>query len=199
MPASSRRRSAPAADAAGARGSSARAHVVVLRAVNVGGHGVLKTSEIPGRVPEWTVTTIGAAGTFAVLGAGSAADVRRRFAEATGLTSGVIVRTAAEFRELWTQRPTAWSGGAPEERRYVSFLAENPTKSPRIPHSVPSEPGWQVRLDAVVGLNVLSSGYRRSSSRVFYPNEVVEREFGVPATTRGWETLEKVASRLPSE
>jgi hypothetical protein len=27
----------------------------------------------------------------------------------------------------------------------------------------------------------------------------VEREFGVPATTRGWETLEKVASRLPSE
>jgi uncharacterized protein (DUF1697 family) len=198
MPPSSRRRSAPVGGATEDETTPARAYVVVLRAVNVGGHGVLKTSEIPGRLPEWTVSAVGAAGTFAVQGARSEADVRRRFAEETGRASGVIVRDAAEFRKLWTERPPAWSGGVPEERRYVSFLAETPTKSPRLPHSAPSEPGWEVRLDAVVGLNVLSSGYRRSTSRVFYPNEVVEREFGVPATTRGWETLEKVASRLPS-
>ncbi len=42
------------------------------------------------------------------------------------------------------------------------------------------------------------SVWRRIDARLLYPNEVVERELGVPATTRSWETIGKIRDILRS-
>jgi uncharacterized protein (DUF1697 family) len=172
--------------------------LVVLRAVNVGGHGAVRTSELPARFPDWSVTNIGAAGTFVVAGARSPQEVRTRFVDAIGFPTDVIVREAKEFRRLWTGRPSSWSAGDAAERRFVTFLRAAPTRAVPLPHSVPSADAWEVRLDALVGNDVLSSHLPRGDRRAFYANEVVERAYGIPGTTRGWETLERVAARLPA-
>lgn len=51
--------------------------------------------------------------------------------------------------------------------------------------------GWEVKRVAVKDRFVLRR-WRALRKSGLYPNEVVEREFGVPATTRTWGTIEKI-------
>jgi hypothetical protein len=57
---------------------------------------------------------------------------------------------------------------------------------------------WQVGLLAVQGRFVVSV-LRRVGKTFLYPNEVVERHFGVPATTRSWKTVLKICSALEED
>jgi hypothetical protein len=49
-----------------------------------------------------------------------------------------------------------------------------------------------VRLDRIEGRFALGLWQRRPGGFVF-PNQVVEKAVGVPATTRWWETIKRVA------
>jgi hypothetical protein len=73
-----------------------------------------------------------------------------------------------------------------------------PVSTPRLPLKKPEGRNWQVRLSAIVGGGrfVLSEWRRTDSPRLLYPNEVVEREFRVPATTRAWDTIQKLKTAL---
>jgi hypothetical protein len=42
----------------------------------------------------------------------------------------------------------------------------------------------------------VTSLWRRREGRFIYPNEVVEKLFGVPATTRGWSTIGAIRKAL---
>ena len=170
--------------------------VVLLRAVNVGGHGNLKVAELARRLAPLEVTNVGAAGTFAVGSDAEPDAVREAFGKEIGLPTNVIVRSSEEFARLWTQRPPAWSSEAPGEKRFVTFLADPPIRTPALPHALPDAARWELRVDARVGADVLSSWRLVGDRRNYYANEVVEKLFGVPSTTRGWDTLEKVRALL---
>jgi hypothetical protein len=72
----------------------------------------------------------------------------------------------------------------------VTVLAAKPKSVPKLPAEVPASAGsWQVRVTDARGPFV-TSVWRRRDGRLIYPNEVVEKLFGVPATTRGWSTIE---------
>ena len=173
--------------------------VVLLRAVNVGGHGTLKVAELAKRLARLDVTNVGAAGTFAVRSAADPETVRAAFGKEIGLPTNVIVRSAMEFARLWTNRPSVWDSAGPGEKRFVTFLAQPPARTPVLPHALPDAPDWELRLDAVVGTDVLSSWRPVGERRNYYANEVVEKKFGVPGTTRGWETLEKLRALLEAK
>jgi uncharacterized protein (DUF1697 family) len=175
---------------------AAGAAVVVLRAVNVGGHGTVRTKEIPAKLSGLTAVNIGAAGTFVVRDAPSPPRLRKAFRAALGFDTDVIVRSGPEVLALRNATPESWSGDDADVRRYVTFLAADPVRRPRLPLALPDEATWEVRLDDEVGSDVRSSSRRRGDRRLLYPNEAVEREYGVPSTTRGWETLERIWNLL---
>src|SRR5262249_36163704 len=96
-----------------------------------------------------------------------------------------------------------WGGGddwgmepAPAEaRRYVSVMARRPAKLPPLPLCQPAGDEWQVKVIGITGKFALSFN-RRMGRKLVYPNEVVEKKLGVPATTRNWDTIEAVCEVL---
>lgn len=80
----------------------------------------------------------------------------------------------------------------PSLGRFVSVLQKTPRAKPPLPLAVPAGPKWEVRVIAVSGPFVIS--VRRSGDT--YSNAVVEKHFDQPATTRNWNTIEKVCKAL---
>ena len=72
--------------------------------------------------------------------------------------------------------------------RFVTILAKRPRTLPPFPINQPAGDDWQVKVIGVSGRFVLSL-YRRLGRRLLYPNEVVEKNLGVSATTRNWNTI----------
>ena len=159
------------------------AHVVLLRGANVGGHNRFRPTELLKKLTDLDVTSHGAAGTFVVRAKIGAAALRERFRRALPFECEIIVVPARAFARM---SPTA--GGKP----FVTVLARRPRPAP-LPMHAPSRKEWQTRIDRVEGRIVLSV-WRPRGRRLIYPNEVVEKAFGVPATTRTWNTIAEALS-----
>lgn len=144
---------------------------------------------------DFGVESIGAAGTFIVGSKASPSKVHSELLRRLSFSPELMIRPAAEVVALVRANP--FGGGPPPKdvKRYASVLAKAPGKRPPVPLERPAAGPWKVRVVKASGPFVLSL-YRRIDDRVLYPNEVVEKEFAVAATTRGWETLEKVVARL---
>jgi len=63
---------------------------------------------------------------------------------------------------------------------------------------LPAGKAWSVRFDRVQGVFALGLSQRRPEGFLF-PNQVVERAVGVPATTRRWETFERIGTYIELE
>jgi uncharacterized protein (DUF1697 family) len=60
---------------------------------------------------------------------------------------------------------------------------------------VPTKENWEVKIVQIEGMLALSL-WRRLRENPLYPNQVIEKNFGVATTTRSWNTIEKVAKIL---
>jgi uncharacterized protein (DUF1697 family) len=166
---------------------------VFLRAANVGGHNVFKPAEVAkalGR--DFHVKNIGAAGTFAVRGAKTEAALRKKIVSLLEIDAEVLIVPASELLALVASSPFPKKLGK-DEKRYASVLAKMPSTS-SLPIERPAG-SWEIRVFALVGPVALTIRRAVKGGRL-YPNEVVEKALGVAATTRGWETIEKVARAL---
>jgi hypothetical protein len=75
----------------------------------------------------------------------------------------------------------------------VAVLDRKPLRPPELPVFAPGRNAWSVRLDRVDGRFALGLWQRRRGGFVF-PNQVAEKALGVAATTRWWETIERVVA-----
>jgi hypothetical protein len=73
-------------------------------------------------------------------------------------------------------------------------MQKTPATCPRLPIEQPPGPKWEVRVVAVIGCFALSV---RKLGKT-YPNPVVEKQFGLPATTRNWNTIEAIGKHCRS-
>lgn len=175
-----------------ARAALRVAFVVFLRGVNVGGAKSFKPSRLAAELADLGVTNVGAAGTFVVRGGASAAGVAKRFREAMPVEADVIAVPGAQVADLVRRDPL--KGRPADEAPHVSVMASAP-KTPRaLPLDHPAGAAWEVRVVAVEGPFALS--VRRVGGGKSYPNEVVEKAFGVRATTRSWSTMATLAKKL---
>ena len=168
--------------------------VVFLRGVNVGRNKRFQPAALARSLP-FDAVNVGAAGTFVV---------RKPVAQAT-LQSEVLARLPFEAEVMICRgsdlvamaREEAFAEGAipGDAQRFVSVLAKRPRTVPPLPIVRPPGDGWQVRVVAVSGPFVLSY-WRHLGDRVLYPNEVVEKTFGAPTTTRNWNTIRKLCEVL---
>jgi uncharacterized protein (DUF1697 family) len=169
------------------------AHVVFLRAANVGGRNVFRPARLARDLAHLDVVNVGAAGTFAVRGKASAATVRRENLERLPFEPTLVVLPAREVLDLVYRSPFAGARLSRDRRGWVAVLHRRPRGPVELPVVRPATRAWSVRLDHVEGRFALGLWQRRPGGFVF-PNQVVEAALGVPATTRWWETVEKVAA-----
>ncbi|HXX93095.1 MAG TPA: DUF1697 domain-containing protein [Planctomycetota bacterium] len=169
--------------------------IVFLRGANVGGHRTFRPSLLAEQLDRHDVRNVGAAGTFVVRGAHRPGTLAAEFQKRLPFETTVQVCPAREFLELVRRNPF---GGAPArrgERRSVSIMDSSPRTPSGLPLRVPGGSRWQVQLVAVRGRFALCI-WRRLGRALLYPNEVVEKHFGVRATTRGWDTVLKIRDLL---
>ena len=80
--------------------------------------------------------------------------------------------------------------------RFVSVLAIRLRALPPLPLSLPSDDDWLLKIIAIQDQFVLGL-YRRQMKAISYLGKI-EKKFGVAATTRNWNTIQKVVETLRS-
>ena len=171
------------------------ASVVFFRAVNVGGHQTFKPGLLAKELSAFGVVNIGAAGTFVVRENVSPKKLHAEILRRLPFQPGLMICAA---RQVLTLARGNWFPATAKETdlgRFVSVLQKVPRTKPSLPIEVPAGPKWEVRLVAVSGPFVMS--IRRLGET--YSNAVVEKHFGQPATTRNWNTIEKICAVLEKQ
>jgi uncharacterized protein (DUF1697 family) len=168
--------------------------VVFLRGVNVGGNKRFRPAEVARALG---AVNLGAAGTFVLHAGGAEAAVRKSILEALEFECEVIVCRGGDVVALARRVEKDPPPYGKDLKTMVTALAAKPKSKPRLPASAPEGKDWQVRVTSVDGPFV-TSVWRRTEGRFIYPNEVVEKLFGVPATTRGWSTIGAIVKALES-
>jgi uncharacterized protein (DUF1697 family) len=169
--------------------------VVFLRGVNVGGHRTFQPSVLAQALAELGVVNVGAAGTFVVRKNVGQKAVRAEFLKKLAFEAEMMICPARDLVNLARSEPFPDDVSAKDARRYVSVMAKRPRGLPPLPLHQPLGDQWQVKIIGVSGLFALSLA-RRMGRALVYPNEVVEKKLGVPATTRNWDTILTVADIL---
>jgi uncharacterized protein (DUF1697 family) len=170
--------------------------VAFLRAVNVGGHATLEMSalrrifESAGCTNVRTYIQSGNVIYEAPRSAGAALRRRigRGLAEHLGQEVAVAYRTV---RDLQRASDAALFGSLeddPDVKLYVGFLIAEPKRVPLLPLSSPRD-GLEVTHVTKREIFVVS---RRIKGRYGFPNNFIEKELGVPATTWNWNTVRKI-------
>jgi uncharacterized protein (DUF1697 family) len=173
--------------------------VVLLRAINVGGHNPLPMKALAGFFEEAGATAVRTyvqSGNV-VIGAGRSRvpgilrAVEERIHGAFGHRPVMTWRSGAEWEAVASAHPFAARGREPA-RLHVAFLSERPAAAlaeafdgDRFPPDRAALRGREVYLWLPAG-----AGKSRWGA------EVLERALGTSATMRNWRTVQEVAARL---
>jgi uncharacterized protein (DUF1697 family) len=168
--------------------------VVFLRAVNVGGANRCKPAAIAKELTKFGVVNIGAVGTFVVREHVSESALRAALARKLPFKCEIMVCPARDIIKLASKNPFARQPSDENITRFVNVLAKRLPAPPSIPLSLPSEDDWLLKIIAIQDRFVLGL-YRRQMKAISYLGKI-EKLLGVPATTRSWNTIEKIAKIL---
>jgi uncharacterized protein (DUF1697 family) len=168
--------------------------VVLLRGVNVGGRRTFQPSKLVEQLQHLDAVNIGAAGTIVIRQPVSRAQLRVELARRLPFDAQIMICHGSEIVRLISRDFFSDHRVRPDVVRFVSVLSRSPRSSPSTPISLPSTGKWLVRILArekrfVVGL------YRRHMRAITHLG-ALDRIFGVPATTRNWNTITAIAKVL---
>ncbi|HUQ52775.1 MAG TPA: DUF1697 domain-containing protein [Gammaproteobacteria bacterium] len=177
-------------------------YVALLRAVNVAGHARVPTAKLVQLLAyagALDVASFGHAGNLRFTARSGAVGIVARFRDALERRHGerpvVVLRTAADFAALTSAQPFADCGAAQSDKLYVTFLARKPRVQPSLPLVSAAE---RLTVLECRGRDVLLKSVRKPNGFYGLPNAFVETAFGVPATTRNWSTVTRLAKLLAS-
>ncbi len=168
--------------------------VVFLRGVNVGGYRRFRPSMLAGELQHLEAVNIGAAGTFVIRKPIAAARLRAEMAGRLPFDAEIVVCKGREILGLIAQNPFPPQPARPGEVRFVSVLSRRPRVEPSMPVSFPSSGRWLLKVLARRKQFVFGV-YRRHMKVIGYLGSV-DRLFGVPATTRNWNTIAAISKVL---
>jgi uncharacterized protein (DUF1697 family) len=168
--------------------------VVFLRGVNVGGHRTFRPSLLARELSEFDVVNIGAAGTFVVRKPGSRARFRAALLGKLPFDTEVVICEGRDLLRLETENPFTAEHQAPGMVRFVSILARAGGVRASLPVSFPAEGDWLVRVMSCQSQFVFGV-YRRHMKTISYLGQI-DKLYGVPATTRNWNTITAIGRIL---
>jgi uncharacterized protein (DUF1697 family) len=168
--------------------------VVFLRAVNVGKGNRCHPASIAKQLARFGLVNIGAVGTFVVRENVSESSLRAAIAKKLPFKCEIMIRPARDIIKLTSKDPFVRQPSGPDITRFVNVLAKRLPSPPSLPLSLPSDNDWLLKVIAIEGRFVLGL-YRRQMKAISYLGKV-EKLLGVPATTRNWNTMEKIVKIL---
>lgn len=168
--------------------------VVLLRGVNVGGHRTFRPTTLAEQLKHLDAINIGAAGTFVVRRPVTRAQVRAELARRLPLNAEIMMCQGREIVRLMSQNHFVDQPVRPDVVRFVSVLSKRPRSAPTTPLSLPSRGRWLLKILAWDNRFVFGV-YRRHMKVISYLGKI-DRLFGVPVTTRNWNTIAAIAKAL---
>ena len=168
--------------------------VVLLRGVNVGGHRTFRPTTLVDQLKHLDAVNIGAAGTFVIRRPVSQAQLRAELASKLPFDTEVMICEGREIVRLMSQDHFADQPVRPDVVRFLSVLSQRPRSAPSTPMSFPSSGEWLLKILARDNRFVFGV-YRRHMKAIGYLG-TLDRLFGVPATTRNWNTITAIARVL---
>lgn len=171
--------------------------VVLLRGVNVGGHRTFRPSLLAGQLKHLDVVNIGAAGTFVVRRPVTRTQLRTELARRLPFDAEIVICQGREIARLMSTHHFADQPVRPDIVRFVSVLSQRPRSAPSMPLSFPSGGRWLLKILARDNRFVFGV-YRRHMKVISYLG-TIDRLFGVPVTTRNWNTITAIARVLGSK
>jgi len=167
---------------------------VLLRGVNVGGHRTFRPSRLAEQLKHLDAVNIGAAGTFVIRRPVTRAELRAALTRRLPFDTEIMICDGREIVRMTAHDPFADQPAGPNVVRFVSVLSRRPRSAPATPICLPSSGKWLLKILArddrfVFGL------YRRHMKAIGYLGQL-DRIFGVPATTRNWNTVAAIAAAL---
>jgi uncharacterized protein (DUF1697 family) len=171
--------------------------VVFLRGINVGGHKAFRPSILAKGMSDYDVVNVGAAGTFIVRKPGSRAKFRAELVRKLPFEAEVVLCDGRDLIRLEMENPFGIEPSRPDIVRFVSILSR-PSRGPAdIPLTLPPAGEWFVRIIASKSRFVFGV-YRRRMKTIGYLGQI-DKLFGVPATTRNWNTILAVVRILKGQ
>lgn len=171
--------------------------VVFLRGVNVGGHRTFRPSILARELSDYGVVNVGAAGTFVVRKPGPRAKFRAELLRKLPFEAEVVLCDGRDLIRLERENPFGTEPSRPETVRFVSILSKANRGPASIPCTLPPSGEWFVRVIASKDRFVFGV-YRRHMKTIGYLGQI-DRLFGVPATTRNWNTITAIARILKGQ
>ncbi len=168
--------------------------VVLLRGVNVGGHRTFRPKTLAEQLQHLDAVNIGAAGTFVIRRPVSQAQLRAELARRLPFDTEIMICDGREIVRMMSHDPFADQPVRPDIVRFVSLLSRRPRSAPSTPMTFPPSGQWLLKILARDNRFVFGV-YRRHMKAIGYLG-TLDRLFGVPATTRNWNTITEIARVL---
>jgi len=128
---------------------------------------------------------------------GTRAELRSELATRLPFATEIVVCQGREIVRLVSASPFADEPVRPDVVHFVSVLSKSPRSTPPTPMSFPASGKWLLKILGRDGRFVFGL-YRRQMRAIGYLGRIDEL-FGVPATTRSWNTITAIAKVLGSD
>ena len=168
-------------------------YVALLRKVNVGGNNLIKMDALRGAFETASfknVRTFQQAGNvvFETAAKNPTPKIEKVLADSFDTDLRAIIFSLDELGKIAKRNPFEGVEHG-DVMLCVAFLADKPAHKPKLPSTSTTE---NLELIAVKDRAAFVVARRKKSGWFGFPNNFVEKELGVTATTRQWSTLRKL-------
>lgn len=170
--------------------------VVFLRGVNVGGHRTFRPTKLAESLKHLGAVNIGAAGTLIIRQPMTQAQARAEVERQLPFVTQIVVCQSREIQNLMSNDPFEGQPARPGVVRFVSVLSQRPRLTPSTPMRFPSDGQWLMKI--LMRRNRFVVGMYRRHMKVIGFLGALDRLYGVPVTTRNWNTIAAIAALTSS-
>ena len=172
-------------------------YVAFLRGINVGGKKLIKMENLRRAVESLglkNVRTFIASGNVLFETSQTNREALRKKIEKKLLTAfghdvPVVLQTIEELKDLLRVGPFKKITPSPAVMMCVTLLAADPKSGPKLPHKSAIE---NLEVLAIKNRAAFILCRRKKNGMFSFPNNFFEKEFGVTATTRQWNTIKRI-------
>jgi uncharacterized protein (DUF1697 family) len=174
-------------------------HVALLRAVNVGGRGLVKMTELQN-----AFAAAGAKGVRTVIASGNVVfdapaalgplrgRILKQVRPLVGADPQIAFRTLPYLQRLVAAAPFGPLVNDRTVKLYVLFLLSTPRRLPAFPMTIPKE---VIEVTGLYERDALIVSRRKPNGFYGFPGLWTEKELGVASTGRNWSTILRIAGR----
>jgi uncharacterized protein (DUF1697 family) len=171
--------------------------VVFFRGVNVGGHRAFRPRALADELKQLGAVNIGAAGTFVIQRPVTSTQLRAELTRRLPFDTKIIICQGREIVRLMSLDIFTRQAARPGIVGFVSVLSRLPRSAPRLPMTFPTRGQWLLKVLVRDGRFVVGQ-YRRHMKVIGYLG-TLDRVFGVPVTTRNWNTMAAIVKVLEAK